>query len=96
MNSYQNGRRSQQSLTLLIAALEGRILLVTAGFIAGITSTIRLIQLIHKAMRNQPLNGTLDPNLWITVGVWTSFAGGIMALVGDYKRVQPSRRIPIQ
>lgn len=96
LNSYQKGRRSQQRLTLDIAALKGRILLITAGFIAGITSTLRLIQLTHKAMRNQPLNGTLEPNLWITVGIWTPFAGAIMALVGDYKRVQQSPRIPIE
>lgn len=89
-------RHSNQTLTLDFAALVGRSLLVTAGFIAANTTTIRLIQLTQKAVKNQPLDGTLDPNIWLTVGMWTSFAGGIIALVGDYKRVQQSPRLPIQ
>ena len=95
LNSYFNGRHSPQILTLDVAALVGRILLISAGFIAANTAALRLIQLNQKTMRNQPIDGTLEPNIWLTVGSWTAFAGGMISLVGDYKRLQ-SPRLPIQ
>ncbi|MBP1759806.1 MAG: hypothetical protein H6Q63_723, partial [Firmicutes bacterium] len=76
LNSYFNGRHSPQILTLDVAALVGRILLISAGFIAANTAALRLIQLNQKTMRNQPIDGTLEPNIWLTVGSWTAFAGG--------------------
>ena len=96
INSYLSGRPSNSALALNVSALLGRIVLVTAGSIAGYAATIRLIQLTKKAMRNQPMGGTLEPNIWLTIGIWTSFAGGIISLVGDYKRVQESSRVPIE
>jgi len=96
MNSYLESRNLRQTLTLDVAALVGRIILVTAGIIAAYTTTMRLTQLTQKVLGNEPLAGTLFPNIWLTVGIWTSFAGGVIALVGDYKRVQQSPRLPVQ
>ncbi|EGW36290.1 hypothetical protein [Desulfosporosinus sp. OT] len=97
LTSYLSGRNLRPTFSLDDAALVGRILLVLAGFIAANTTTMRLMLLIQKVLRNEPLEGPLIPNIWLTIGIWTSFVGGLIALVGDYERAQlASPRLPVE
>lgn len=95
MNSSLRNAQFRPAITLDDIVFVGRLIMISAGFISATTSTIRLILLYQKAMRNEPLDGTLSPNIWLTVGIWTSLAGGMIVLIGDYQRTQQSPRVPI-
>lgn len=73
-----------------VTTLIGRIFFVIAGFIAVSATTLRLIQRAQKVLQNVPIQGTLIPNVYVTLGSWTALVGGLIALVGDYRRVKES------
>lgn len=95
LSSFFTNRQSRSTVFLDEAALVGRILLVLTGYIGANTTTIRLKLLTQKVIRNEPIDGTLLPNIWLTRGIWTSLAGGIMGLIGDYIRLQQPSRLPV-
>lgn len=79
-----------------VTTLRGRLLFVIAGFIAANTTTLRLIQRTQMVLRKEPMEGTLYPIIYVTIGSWISLSGGLIALVGDYRRVKESTRsIPV-
>lgn len=96
LNSYLNSGYCPSTLPLDVAALAGRVFLVSAGLLAAYTTTIRLNQLTQKLSLRERQIGTLIPNVWLTIGTWTSLFGGVIALVGDYKRTQQTPRVPIE
>ncbi|AET69533.1 hypothetical protein Desor_4093 [Desulfosporosinus orientis DSM 765] len=69
--------------------------MVTAGFIAAYTITLRLKELARRTTKNAHFTESLSPNVWITLGAWTAFGGGILVLAGDYQRVQQPR-VPVE
>lgn len=90
LSSYFRRNLGNSNLNPDVTAFLGRLLFVIAGFIAASTTTLRLIQRVQKVLRNEPMQGTLVPIIYVTIGSWTSLFGGIIALVGDYRRVQES------
>lgn len=90
-----SNRQSNTTIDLDFSALIGRLVLVTAGFIAANTSTLRLKELARQTTKNGDLSQSLSPNVWITLGAWIAFGGGILALVGDFQRLQQPR-VPVE
>ena len=95
--SSNNGQRNfRPSLNPDITTLVARSFLVISGVIVVGTVTTRLIQRNQQVLRNEPIQGTLIPITYITLGSWISLFGALIAIVGDYKRVQETpSSIPI-
>ncbi|AHF08704.1 hypothetical protein [Desulfitobacterium metallireducens] len=90
LSSYFRRNPGNSNLNPDVTAFLGRLFFVAAGFIAASTTTLRLIQRAQKVLRHEPMQGTLVPITYIVIGSWTSLFGGIIALIGDYRRVQES------
>lgn len=90
LSSYFRQNLGNSNLNPDVTAVLGRLFFVVAGFIAASTTTLRFLQRTQKALRNEPMQGTLVPIIYVTIGSWISLFGGIIALVGDYRRVQES------
>lgn len=96
LSSYFRRGQVNSNINPDITVLIGRLFFVMAGFVAAGTTTLRLFQRTQEALRNKPGQGTLVPITYVTIGTWISLMGGIIALVGDYRRVQESpSSIPI-
>lgn len=96
LSSYFRRGRVNSNINPDVTVLIGRLFFVMAGFIAAGTTTLRLLQRTQEVLRNKPRQGTLVPITYVTIGTWISLMGGIIALVGDYRRVQESpSSIPI-
>lgn len=96
LSSYFRRNLGDSNLNPDVTAFLGRLFFVMAGFIAAGTTTLRLIQRTQMILRSEPMQGTLVPIIYVTIGSWTALFGGIIALVGDYRRVQESpSSIPI-
>lgn len=92
-----NTQNSTATINLDFAALTGRLLLVTAGFISANTNTLRLQELARQAAKNKNRSAaaSINPDIWLTLGAWIAFGGGIFALVGDYQRLRNPSRVPV-
>ncbi|MEA4902547.1 hypothetical protein [Desulfitobacterium sp.] len=90
LSSYFRRVQVNSNINPDVTVLIGRLFFVIAGFVAAGTTTLRLIQRTQEVLRNKPGQGTLVPITYVTIGTWISLMGGIIALVGDYRRVQES------
>ena len=92
-----NNQNSPATINLDLAALTGRLLLVTAGFISANTNTWRLQELVREATKNKSRSAAaaVGPDIWLTLGAWIAFGGGIFALVGDFQRLRNPSRVPV-
>lgn len=88
--SYSNQSYTRQNLNFDVTTFIGRLIIIIASFIAAGAATLRLNQRIQKILRHQPMEGTIIPNIYITLGLWIVFMGGLIVSVGDYKRIQES------
>ncbi|OCZ49863.1 hypothetical protein [Dehalobacter sp. TeCB1] len=71
-----------------ILMVNGRILWTIANLIAAIAVTGEQIQREKKVLARKPIIGSLIPDNYITIGMWISFIGIFIVLIGDKKRLK--------
>jgi len=71
-----------------VTTFNGRLLWTIANFLASVAATARLMQRQQNLISGKPIAGSLIPNWYIAIGLWISFIGTYIALIGDKKRVE--------
>lgn len=71
-----------------VTTFNGRALWTIANFLASVAATARLLQRQQNLISGKPIAGSLIPNWYIAIGLWISFIGTYIALIGDKKRLE--------
>lgn len=80
-----------------VTTFGGRLLWTIANFIAAAVAEARLRQREQTVAEGKPIAGSLLPNRIIAVGLWISFIGTFIALIGDKKRLDETiSGVPVQ